>query len=85
MKEIRVYVVDFSKYQGEENVYNMNNIKFMQEAERQGNVYSLKGFENDYNYDFINTTNSVIRFVEVECKESINFEEWNIPVVELDK
>lgn len=82
MREIRVYVVDLGEYQGDKNVYSLGNLEFMQEAERQGNVYSLRGFENDYNYDFINTSNSIIRFVEVECKESINFEEWAIPIVE---
>lgn len=50
-------------------------------AEEQGTVYSLKGFESDYNNDCVDTINTYIRFIEVECAESINFEEWNIPFV----
>lgn len=81
MKEIRVYAVC-----GEaQEVRNLSDAEFMRRAEDAGNVYSLKGFENDFNDNYFYRDNTYIRFIEVECAESINFEEWNIPFIKLDK
>lgn len=81
MKEIRVYAVC-----GEaQEVRNLSDAEFMQRAENAGNVYSLKGFENDFNGNYFYRDNTYIRFIEVECAESINFEEWNIPSVKLNE
>lgn len=85
MKEIRVYVVSCDLYDGEEYIPEMTNEQFMDLAEEQGNVYSLNVFETSYNNDWLDTINTFIRFIEVECAESINFEEWAIPVVKLNE
>ena len=85
MKEIRVYVVNCDLYDGEEYIPEMTNEQFMVIAEDQGGVYSLKGFERDYNEEYIGSASTFIRFIEVECAESINFEEWNIPSVKLNE
>ena len=85
MKEIRVYVVNCGLYDGEEFISEMTNEQFMAIAEEQGGVYSLKGFERDYNDEYIGSAFTFIRFIEVECAESINFEEWTIPVVKLNE
>ena len=84
MKEIRVYVVNLDEFEfGDARLMSISNEKFMEIAEKCGSVYSLKGFEYDFNYDFISSHNCFIRFIEVECEESINFEEWTIPTVSL--
>ena len=85
MKEIRVYVVSCDLYDGEEYIPEMTNEQFMNLADEQGTVYSLNVFESDYNNECVDTINTYIRFIEVECAESINFEEWNIPVVKLNE
>jgi hypothetical protein len=78
MKEIRVYVVNAGELQG---VYapDLSNEEFVSVAEFQGNVYSLKVFEMSINFDLLELSNAFIRFIEVECSESIDFEEWRIP------
>ena len=85
MKEIRVYVVNCDKYEGCEDLQAISNLRFIEIAEEQGTVYSLKGFETDVNEDWLGLDNAYIRFIEVECAESINFEEWNIPMVKLNE
>lgn len=81
MKEIRVYAICSESPE----VCNLSNAEFMQRAEDAGNVYSLKGFEADFNGNYFYRDNTYIRFIEVECAESINFEEWAIPVVKLNE
>ena len=39
---------------------------FMELAEQRGTVYSLKGFELAFNYEELNTSTDMIRFIEVE-------------------
>lgn len=85
MKEIRVYVVSAYDYEGDEIITELSNDDFMELAENQGNVYSLNAFETSYNNDWLDTINTFIRFIEVECAESINFEEWDIPSVKLNE
>jgi hypothetical protein len=85
MKEIRVYVVNCDNYEGCEDLQAISNLRFIEIAEEQGTVYSLKGFENNVNADWLGLDNAYIRFIEVECAESINFEEWAIPVVKLNE
>lgn len=79
MKEIRVYIVGINDYKD-----NLSNEEFVRIAEERGRVYSLPGFVEDWNeFKHIcpNPRNSFIRFIEVECAESINFEEWDIPTL----
>ena len=85
MKEIRVYVVNCDNYEGCEDLLAVSNLRFIEIAEEQGSVYSLKGFENDVNADWLGLDNAYIRFIAVECTESIDFEEWAIPVVMLNE
>jgi hypothetical protein len=65
MKEIRVYLVDFYNYEFDDNdsPYDFNDERFMSEAEKQGNVYSLIGFQYAYNKGDINCENSYIRII----------------------
>lgn len=84
MKEIRVYIVNADMYEGEEYICDLSNEAFMAIAEEQGTVYSLKGFEWSYNNEDVDTINTYMRIIEVECEESINFEEWEIPFIKLN-
>lgn len=61
MKELRVYVIDLGLT---EDIAETDE-EFMNEAERQGTVYSIKGFENAINSEELNLCNSFIRFIEV--------------------
>lgn len=79
MKEIRVYVVDCNDYEGCGCLTTMHHEEFMAIAEELGTVYSLKGFETTINNSWLSLDNAFIRFVEVECEESINFEDFEIP------
>lgn len=54
-KEIRIYIVSTTNAEGEANALNlsdihqMNDIDFMEEAEEQGYVWSLSGFQMNWN------------------------------------
>lgn len=61
MKETRVYLVNVEKTHYD--VTKMNNEDFMTEAERQGSVYSLKGFEKDFNEEIINSYTDIIKII----------------------
>lgn len=61
MKETRVYVINVDKI--EEDYMSLTNEEFMTEAENQGTVYSLKGFENAFNWSDINSFTQVIRII----------------------
>lgn len=88
MKEIRVYVVNCDNYEGCEDLREVSDLRFIEIAEEQGGVWSLMGFQTNWN-DWSNTCpdaeSTYIRFIEVECAESINFEERTIPVVKLNE
>ena len=61
MKEIRVYLVEFT-----EDIIDSpllwDDEKFISKAEEQGNVYTLKFFQHEWNIDNLNT-NSYIRIL----------------------
>jgi hypothetical protein len=63
-KETRVYVVDIDKAEIDVHQSCSNEI-FIEEAERQGLVYTLEGFEKAFNFSEISTENCLIRFIEV--------------------
>lgn len=65
MKETRVYVIDTYLIE-EENAINYTDNDFMEVAERLGTVFTLKGFENAFNNEELNTHVDYIRFIEVE-------------------
>lgn len=60
--ETRVYGIELNTI-GETNVRKLSDEEFMELAESQGNVWSLKGFEADFNEDYLNQTNLFIKFV----------------------
>lgn len=64
MKELRVYAVDVDIL--EEQTCSITDDVFIELAEKQGTVYSLKGFELAFNYQELNTSTDIIRFIEVE-------------------
>lgn len=65
MTETRVYIVDVDNYEFDESPKQWSDEKFMSEAEIQGNVYSLQGFQNAFNNEEISTAIDVIRFINV--------------------
>jgi len=60
--ETRVYGINIDEI-GETSINKLTTGEFMDLAEEQGNVWSLKGFERDFNQDFLNQTNLFIKFV----------------------
>ena len=64
MKELRIYVVNVDTL--EEQTGLITDDVFIELAEKQGTVYSLKGFELAFNYQELNTSTDIIRFIEVE-------------------
>ena len=64
MKELRVYVIDVTNFEG--NVNRIKNEEFISTAEEQGNVYTLDKFTTDYNSGELNQNRTIIRFIEVE-------------------
>ena len=60
--ETRVYGIKISEV-GEININELTTGEFMDLAEEQGLVWGLKGFERDFNQDFINQSDLFIKFV----------------------
>lgn len=63
MKELKVYVIDVDLIPDGLSYQDITDQDFMNYAEFEGTVYSLRGFENAVNqedFDFINT---VIRII----------------------
>ena len=63
MKELKVYVIDVDLIPDGLRYQDITEQDFMNYAEFEGTVYSLRGFENAVNqedFDFINT---VIRII----------------------
>jgi len=63
--ETRVYGIELDSI-GETNIKKLSDEEFKEMAESQGNVWSLKGFEADFNNDYLNQSNLFIKFVENE-------------------
>ena len=61
--ETKVYGIELNSI-GETNIKKLSDEEFMEMAESQGNVWSLKGFEADFNEDYLNQNNLFIRFYE---------------------
>lgn len=53
-KEIRVYLIDIDNYEFEEVPTVWKDEKFISEAEIQGNVFSLNGFQEAFNNEELN-------------------------------
>jgi len=65
VKEPRVYVIDVydSKNDDYKGSDDYTDEEFMNLAEEQGTVYTLKGFQNAFNYEEIIDTNKYIRII----------------------
>lgn len=73
-KEIRVYVIE-SETTGEKHYTELNNEEFIDIAEEEGRVYTLKGFQEAFNLEEINSAIDIIRFIEVVCVDESLMEE----------
>ena len=62
--ETRVYVVDMNEndFDGD----NTTDEEFITLAENNGRVYTLEGFQQAFNFEEINSSIDVIRFISVE-------------------
>jgi len=61
----RVYLIDLHKVLPGTKHSELSNEEWMDIAERQGNIYSLSGFQTDYNTNGLDSVynHSVIRFI----------------------
>jgi hypothetical protein len=62
-KEIRVYVLETSKYN---QALLWENEMFMRIAEQDGSIYTLEGFQRAFNEEEIDSRYCLIRFIEIE-------------------
>lgn len=69
MKEIRVYVIEGKEY------YSLSDEDFMDIAENNGRVYTLRGFKEAFNLEEVNSSIDTIRFIEVVLADESLFEE----------
>lgn len=60
--EIRVYVIDTQQHL---NDLAYTDEEFMKQAEDEGRVYTLQGFQEAFNLEEINSAIDVIRFISV--------------------
>ena len=69
-KEIRVYGIDIDRDDFSEVEFGgwdaMSDQWWMDTAERQGFVWSLSGFQQQFNRDEIYSTSMYIRFIELQ-------------------
>jgi hypothetical protein len=61
--ETKVYLVNITYRDFDSNPKYWSDEQFMNEAEEQGSVYTLKGFENAFNDEQILEIDSYIRFI----------------------
>lgn len=73
LAETRVYVIDTQKHL---NDLAYTDEEFMEQAEEEGRVYTLKGFQEAFNSMEINSAIDIIRFISVPY----NYELENILV-----
>ena len=66
-KEMRVYVINTHDERVEDihDIFSLTDKEFMFEAEEQGRIYTLEGFQRAFNEFHINTEIDIIRFIEV--------------------
>ena len=67
MKEVKVYLINLDDWKVEDmdNLLELTDEEFMNESERQGKVYSLKGFQKAFNLEEVNITTDQMRIIEV--------------------
>jgi hypothetical protein len=68
MKEVRVYLINLHdcRVKDMDNILELTDEEFMFEAEEQGKVYSLKGFQKAFNLEEVNIATDQMRIIEVE-------------------
>lgn len=59
----KVYVVNVDNIPDGKTYNDLTDEEFMNYAEYEGTVYSLRGFENAVNQDDFDSVNSVIRII----------------------
>jgi len=66
-KEMRVYVINTHDERVEDihDIFSLTDEEFMFEAEEQGRIYTLEGFQRAFNEFHVNTEIDIIRFIEV--------------------
>lgn len=62
MSEIRIYAVNLNEV--DEPYFEKED--FMRLAEEQGYIWTLEGFEDEFNSGFMDTENLVIKFITIE-------------------
>jgi cellobiose phosphorylase len=70
-KETRVYVINTNddRVVDIEWINELSDDEFIYEAEKQGRVYSLKGFEKAFSNEEINTSTDEIRFINMNLNK----------------
>ena len=81
-KEIRIYIVDVNMYEFDTSPATWSDEKFISEAEIQGNVYTLKSFEKNWNNENV-VFDSFIRFIEINNVEDFTSHLITINKIEL--
>lgn len=75
MKEWRIYVIDFNDVDeniGLQEVEQWSDEQVIEVSERQGLVYSLKGFASDWNCDnIVYPEFSYMRIIEIELPQKV--------------
>jgi len=65
-KELRFYLVDIDRVSRHIIVQDLTDEEFMEEAEKQGNVYTLDGFVKGFNEVVIHQSTDILRVIEIE-------------------
>ncbi len=69
-KELRVYLVSREQYEGDKEIESLTDLEFIEESERQGNVFSTAGFQQAFNNDEVSPTDCYMRFLEYSEPDS---------------
>ena len=63
MSTLRIYGINLNET---DETVPFTKEEFMQLAEEQGYVWTIEGFEDEFNSGFMDTENLVIKFIELE-------------------
>lgn len=66
VQEIRVYGINPDRSPDHLNILGLNDAEFQDEAERQGLVWSLPGFQEQFNQDDLTSASLFIRFITIK-------------------
>lgn len=71
--ETRIFVVNLdllNEHQNARGYMHLTDEEFMSLSEEQGSTYSVAGFQEAFNNNFISTENCVIRVIEVDSEQT---------------